>query len=291
MKIDEQSKCRTLVVSEGTIEDAFLEEARRRGLSVEEEVLIATEMEVARETISIVQDITVMNDALQKTNSEAVTVIEALQEELQALMVEKLKAAQEFSAESKGPEYAAKDDPMHAHKFDTDEEVPEASKSKGNREKIKKLFKRIASKTHPDKTKDPFLQELFVRARLCVRANDYASLLNIWDAIKLSKKKNSLVAALAARVRDLQVKINLARDTLTKIKASQPYAMQIDYVKEETRPLVETHYAYILVETKNHLQRAIHAMDPSRYPPPPVLRQQTTWTFTTTASTGFNAFR
>jgi len=56
-------------------------------------------------------------------------------------------------------------------------------------EDVKKLFKKIAKNTHPDKTDDADLHNLFLEAKRAYEENDYASLEIIQDGIKSVKKK------------------------------------------------------------------------------------------------------
>lgn len=108
---------------------------------------------------------------------------------------------------------------------DADEEGPHASRN--IKRVCKTLFAKIALKTHPDKTKDAELIELFSVARSYYKACNLPGLKEIWEAVqggvskfkasRLRKLRDKLRAELGAVIAELEALMASGKAELIKI--------------------------------------------------------------------------
>lgn len=75
------------------------------------------------------------------------------------------------------------------------------SNSRNHRRLCKKLYAKIVARTHPDKTSDPDLNELFLRARSLHQREDLDGLQTLWDALQGGNFKRSDLKAVIDRLR------------------------------------------------------------------------------------------
>jgi hypothetical protein len=99
----------------------------------------------------------------------------------------------------------------------SEEQEPEKSEKKESKNKdLRVLYRKIASKTHPDKTSDEQLHKKFSQAADAYADNDIASLLNIagYLNIEILKLSDESVLLLEKNISTLNKEINIKKDTV-----------------------------------------------------------------------------
>ena len=134
----------------------------------------------------------------------------------------------------------------------------EVSSSRNIKRVCKTLFAKIASRTHPDKTNNAELIELFSVARSYYKAYNLPGLSEIWEAVqggkskfqasKLRKLRDSLAQQLEEVLHELQQMMNSGSADLVKIfhYAGEHYAI-IEYLGMLRRELAST------LEERDHI--------------------------------------
>lgn len=104
------------------------------------------------------------------------------------------------------------------HAFE-DEQINVPKKS----EKLKKLYRKIANRTHPDKTKDPEKHKLFLAAKEYYNSNNLEGLERIWKV--LNGKASSLFDRLFKRLQDALRELEVVEKHLNATLASDDYEL------------------------------------------------------------------
>lgn len=103
--------------------------------------------------------------------------------------------------------------------------------------KVKKLFRRIANKTHPDKTDDPEYHQLFRSAKQYYRDGDYEGLLEIWNYISgtVSRVLSKILRRLQKEIEELR---NIERQ-LNAVRSSNDYQLLTLYEQQREAVLMQ----------------------------------------------------
>lgn len=117
--------------------------------------------------------------------------------------------------------------------------------------KVKKLFNRIARLTHPDKTDDPILNELFVEARRRLNYNDYEGLLEIMECV--TKNVSLLFRKLTIRIAKLEHELSTAFVQWSMIERSDMYKLTKACMKGDPFLIksAQAHYLKMIDEQTN----------------------------------------
>lgn len=265
------STCRALTLWQPSLKDDVHN-------MLEEQRLEKQANELEQQIEEMKRQIVQMEQHLQGSNSERLRQLKEYREELEGLFAEHLqkqaKQNETVDEEVTEGEMPSEDELHEAHRrFNEQRNAQMEEESTGSKgkvsEKVKKLFRKIANRTHPDKTKDTKLHALFVAAKAAYKKNDYDSLEMIWRQV--SGKVSNLFNAMFSRLKELRELV--AQRTLEKrvLESSDAYRMMRDFQNDQHRPHVEAHYRRLLENQISQTLAAIRALDPSRYAPKPSL--------------------
>ena len=218
-----------------------------------------------------------VNSALLSTNQDLVRILNDLELEHDLLAREilmKSLSAQEreekITSEEKEEEAA-----REAAKEEAAKEEAEWKPVKDRiSQKVKKLFREIAAKTHPDKTRKDTetvreeKQRLFMAAMKARDDNDYAALVTI--ASKLKFMRSTLLSHILDQLGLTRIEIkDLEKDIKIKL-GSIPYSMASDYESSDKflKGLVTVQYRKMLESHAADLKQQIRELDPTRYAAP-----------------------
>lgn len=166
-----------------------------------------------------------MNSNLSNANKDTILKIKKLEEEIAALFREQ--------AESVKPKSNKEDD--LDKEFDKYEEYRETyiefetPPKRASRKAVLALFRKIAAKTHPDKTDDPEKHLLFIQAKAYKDEDDLEGLERIWDCII---NNNSLINALLKRIKEAIVEIGWIRSQISHAENSLDYQLAMLYDRD-----------------------------------------------------------
>jgi hypothetical protein len=104
-----------------------------------------------------------------------------------------------------------------------DEEVDEILSAKTESPEAVALFRKIAIKTHPDKTDDPELHMLFVTAKDCRKRGDVEGLRDIWNFI--TGKVSSLLSKLLKKLEEEMRELHMIEQQLEYLRHSPDYTL------------------------------------------------------------------
>lgn len=159
------------------------------------------------------------------------------------------------------------DDPLKDLEAD-DSEVEQPGdrhkkKVKNLLEKVKKIFRKITMRTHPDRTPNKAMHSLF---RQAVRARENMDL----EALELIYKqaisgKLSLLNALLMRVEVIKAELVELRMTLNYLILSDGYRMYRDWQDLNNRAHIQQHYNIVERNIEDTISK-IRMLDPTRYP-------------------------
>lgn len=267
------STCRALALWQPALKDDMRNMIEEKRLEAEAEELFQDIEEIKR-------GIHEMERTLEAGSSESIKHLTELRNELEDLFAEHMRRQAEAEAASveddgaEGPMPTEDElEAMH-RRFNEDrnkqmEEQAEADSSSKKSQKVIKLFRKIAKRTHPDKTSDPKMHELFRAARIAYAKNDYESLDMIWRQV--SGKVSNLFNAVFSRLKELRELVALRQLEKRRLTTSDPYRMMMDFEDPESRDHVERHYRKLLEEQIKKTLFAIRALDPTRHQPKPTL--------------------
>lgn len=160
----------------------------------------AQEENPSEETKQIAKEVEILKSEIEHTEKLLYTITEHIEDTVKHLNLQpEVKTLNNYLAELKkeidseeikkiknkenSPEVEIKEptiseDPMEGVKgsFDISKEV-------------KQLFKKIANKTHPDRTADKQLHAIFIEAKILAKINNYEGLREVWDALKEGKSR------------------------------------------------------------------------------------------------------
>jgi len=134
---------------------------------------------------------------------------------------------------------------------------------------VKKLFKKISMKTHPDRTQNKsdeekkILHELFLEAKIAYASDDLHGLEEIWSCVKSMKPR--LLSRLIEKLQHLMLQLQKSKVSLNMLKKSSQYNMLTDFKVDRARPKVEQFYKGLLLRKIERLKREINFRDATRY--------------------------
>lgn len=105
---------------------------------------------------------------------------------------------------------------------------------------VKHMFRKISSKCHPDKTKNPRLHELFQKAKAYKDENFLEGLNAVWGEIQGTP--SNFVSAVKAAIRDLESSVAHKTQELFQLKSSVLAKYYTSFYKEETRKEACEHF-------------------------------------------------
>ncbi len=134
---------------------------------------------------------------------------------------------------------------------------------------VVRLYRKIAARTHSDKTKDKMLIQLFTIAREAYDLNNYARLEKVWFCISRNMTWN--VVLLEEEVKKLQYDHNNVNNTLQEVINSEPFAMLRDYRSKIPFLVDRSKQGYLQMVRKQigEIVQKLRVLDPVNYPPPP----------------------
>jgi len=222
-----------------------------------------------------------MEEELQETFSELKASQETLFAELKEINASiEASKTEEQKEESRTREEQREEFNRRREEGYQDRHSEKLSKS----DAVKKLFKKISFKTHPDRTQKrseedrKILHELFLEAKAAYAANDLQGLTEVWNCIKSMRSR--LLNRLLGKLQALMGQLSEANRNLANLHRSTPYKMLVDYKVPAAKPNVEHYYKSLLERQLMELKREINRKDPSRYPPQPTI----SYTITPTTS-------
>lgn len=209
-----------------------------------------------------------MNADLQHNASALIYELLALQAEEKHLMdaqIDKL-----FEAEPEPDD----DDPFK-DQVDEDGSVKEEkeevespqTKIKNRLDKVKKLFRKIANLTHPDKTKNPAFHELFRQAREARESLDLDMLQCILKQV--ISGKSSVLHMLMAKIEMLALEIQELQQQRMMVLVSDEGRMLGDWKVEANRVHVLEHYKAVVRANIDEAKQRIRGLDSTRFKPKP----------------------
>jgi hypothetical protein len=97
-----------------------------------------------------------------------------------------------------------------------EEKEDEESSTPAPSQKLKKLYREIVKKTHPDKVKDEFLNDLYVSATLYYENRDLISIYSICGELRIAYElESSDLILIKDKIDDLRYKIGFIQSTYT----------------------------------------------------------------------------
>lgn len=217
-----------------------------------------------------------MEHELNLENEDMLKYLAELEEELSALFLDQAnnrrqenlynenEPEKEASAFSKAEEEELariEAEARQKSKARYDEEAEKQQKEQS--QKVKKLFRKIANKTHPDKTKDIELHALFLQARKCYVRDDYSGLQLIWAEVQ--KKGSQLLRSLMSRIEELKELIVQREKDFFRIRNGQEYRMWSDYKVPALKKRVIEHHRSLIESNIKGAIKAIRSFDSSRH--------------------------
>ena len=151
----------------------------------------------------------------------------------------------------------------------TEGEEEEEWKPKKISKKVKTLFGKIASATHPDRTaKDSELvreekKRMFMEAKVARDENNYKELARILK--RLQTLGSTLLHKLIISLEEVRQEVKSLQDELKVLQGDGVYAMSVDYLSGFTRRPTDF-YRRRMQETINERKTALHTLDNSLYP-------------------------
>lgn len=197
-------------------------------LSMEEKIRATQQKKenISAQLNTIAVRISQMSSTINKRNEHLLKRMAELRAE-----VEELQAEQRASICQTQEKHSSEDDDLDEmfREFDADQEklcneILENFVSKPAKDKrLTALFRKIARRTHPDKTKDPEIQALFIPARKYYEEDDLEGLQRIWEV--LNGKKSSLLDLLLKRLEKELRELDEAERHLKAVKSSEDYQL------------------------------------------------------------------
>lgn len=207
--------------------------------------------DILSERLDIEHRINSMFDHLSRINPQLKEWLDKLQQELSELL---LKQHVEFN-EPPQPEVEFNEPTPDVH-----------AEPKRNPQKhhLKTLYRKIAHKTHPDKTSNKELHAIYVQARKLYESSDLEGLKLLWSMLV---NKRSRKHELKHKLLRLQEDLSKEFQILCKIKSSGEYAMLRDF-NSIHKPRVVQHHIKLMSAKIESLISAIQRFDHTRYKDP-----------------------
>lgn len=134
-------------------------------------------------------------------------------------------------------------------------------------ERVRKLFQKISKRTHPDKTNDALMHDLFRQAKKAYEENDVEALQDIFDHI--IKRGSNLLRSMKVRVTELEEERDQRLIEHAQMRRTVEYSMWLDWCVPECQNEVARHFLKKLNKEMAQAIGAIRHLDPSRHAPEP----------------------
>ena len=169
---------------------------------------------------------------LHASISSVLKEVEALQaEQRRVIEANRPKVEDDLDREFKQYESTGSDEQYYSQ----EERVERALNSKTEDPKLVEFFRKIAAKTHPDKTDDPELHLLFLAAKECRNNNDMQGIMEIWDYI--TGATSVLTSKLRKRLEDALRELHMLEHHLEYLRRSHDYTLMGLYDRNRTEVL------------------------------------------------------
>lgn len=164
-------------------------------------------------------------------------------------------------------------------------------KSKEKSEGSKRIFRKIAKDTHPDKTKDPWKNELFSMALVAFKEDNYAKLEQL--LMCLYKKTTLKALLLEKELLELRNQESIVTQEITLTSQSEEFKLSMDYNSGLPNLAIKSsmYYQQKLSAQIVQLVEEIRKHEPEAYPEvviaPKVIYTTSLSQFSTTTSSAF----
>lgn len=122
---------------------------------------------------------------------------------------------------------------------DVEGDISSALSNNPDADEINTLFKRIAFKTHPDRTDNTSLHGLFVLAKELRDKEDLEGLKSLWDVV--TGKAEKLESKLQRRLLELTTELSRLRESLAYLKSSNDYKIAEFFEQDKYTVLSAAH--------------------------------------------------
>lgn len=252
--------------SSSTEDDWVEEELTERELEIlaernatEERVLI-----LRKQTEDVKSVIYTFTEELSRVYTNESALLASLKKELQEVCSQQIGQPQQEDAElPTDPMFHDAIERTRAHNASLKEK-----KSEKKSDSIKRLFKLIAAKAHPDKTNSSPLLELFKLAREAYDENDYLKLQKIfkcivsrttWAFLRLEEELNNLKEQEVLTTQEIQAAVGSPM-----FQAMRDYRTGLPHLTMRA----SNFFRQDLQSQIDQMQKRIHLIDPTRYPEP-----------------------
>ena len=180
---------------------------------------------IAATLLSLQRQISEMSRDLNTRNAAANAAILTLTRkiaELQEMIKENIEKNREpDDLDDEFSEFDQKHQQSHTYE-ETNDESPEVDLPKTSAE-VKRLFRLIAHRTHPDRTDDPELHLIFLSAKEYRRSNDVAGLRDLWNL--LQGELSALLNKLLKQVEEERQELRNLQFQLDFLKTGMDYSV------------------------------------------------------------------
>lgn len=240
------------------------DEYQQRTAEVEAEIaLVKKTIEDTQEAVNKISlDVRCHNGALSEEVDRLSILIDELQAELAALEAAN-RGADSFEEDFDSEDEDADDEDLdgRAQSNNTRKALESEDESSISSVKLcKLLFKAIAMKCHPDRTKIPRLRAIFVRANKAMRMYDLAELQEIYNDVMPLDAPYRTRIDWRSRYANAKVRLSIMHERLNEISRSDGFGIlqaSLNHGVEVARHL----YGTMLVRVKDHLNSQIAALE------------------------------
>jgi hypothetical protein len=216
--------------------------------------LEAERVEVLSTLDFIRSDIMSMFDTLRDENSDLWDVCTDIEKQIREILESRKPPVQNVGEDENHQQRSEE----HAREFFR------KNSARSNTE-LRDLYRKIAAKCHPDKTRNPLLHELFLEAKQAYEDNDLNTLQFVWLCVQMQQSVRA--AKLKRKREELKQQISNIRSELSRALTSQDYAMAKDWKTKEAKQHVMWFYRTRLMPARiQQLQQQLNSLRP-----PPVV--------------------
>lgn len=265
-------KVNSLVVSDHVFDDDGIDEESLT--QAEAELLLAKrelELKVAElraSANSLLSEIELFSGEMEELYPYEHTLLKQLQQELRELSERKWDLGEQvgFSLDE-----LMKDSLMREHLERVKAHNESLSKKKNDKVKsagVKRIFRKIAAKAHPDRTDKEYLHVIFKMAHEAYNDNDYGKLEKLWKCIVL--KTTWAFMVLEEKVAELKVQEVLNARELNDIIQSDMFNMMKDARSKQPMLVLRARsfYHQKIQHQIEGVMNQLRMMDPQKYPEP-----------------------
>jgi hypothetical protein len=264
---------RALVVMGSAQSDIFEQAeltAKELGLLAEKKELEAKVTGLKHSSSELQSAIAEFSKEMDEEYADTQAVIRALKAELEELLLANFGKTEVTDDQFKEYLRSAADNVKDQYKASQEhnERLSQKGKKSHKSEGVKRIFRKIAAKAHPDKTDKEDFHKLFKMAKEAYNNNDYNKLEQIWKCI--ARKTTWTLLKLEEEVAELRVQEVLLVNEVHGMVSSDLFNMMRDYRSKIPFLTIKakSYYKVRLEENIKRLKADIRAHDPSRYKEP-----------------------